>query len=394
MREDYEAQVVIRTPDQRLRVFVSSTLAELAAERAAASAAVSALRLTPVLFELGARPHPPRELYHAYLAQSDIFIGVYWQHYGWVGPSMEISGVEDEYRLSSSMPRLLYIKAPAPDREPRLTAIIDEIRFDGIDSYSEFATPDDLGRLVRDDLAVLISERFTKNASTSAEQVADARSPVIVTERGTTTSHVRVVVADDHPFFRDGVTRALDGHDDIEVVAEAGTGREAIDAIREHRPEIALVDYQMPDLDGIQVVHEVVHNELSTRVVVLSAYTDGPLVYSALREGAAGYLPKDAPRSEIVDGVLRVSRGETVVPPELAGGLASEIRTREDSPLSDREREVLQAFARGLSVPQVASELQTGVGKVKTHAQRIYEKLGVSDRAAAVAEGMRRGLVD
>jgi two-component system nitrate/nitrite response regulator NarL len=202
------------------------------------------------------------------------------------------------------------------------------------------------------------------------------------------------VVADDHPFFRDGVTRALARHDGIEVVAEAGTGREAIDAIREHRPDIALVDYQMPDLDGIEVVHEVVHEELSTRVVVLSAYTDGPLVYSALREGAAGYLPKDAPRSEIVDGVLRVSRGETVVPPELAGGLASEIRTRDDPVLSDRERQVLEAFARGLSVRQVAAELQISPGKVKTHAQRLYDTLGVSDRAAAVAEGMRRGLVD
>src|SRR5687768_7967907 len=125
----------IRTPDQRLRVFVSSTLAELAEERAAVARAVAALRLTPVLFELGARPHPPRELYRAYLAQSDIFVGLYWQRYGWIGPGMDISGLEDEFRLSHSIPRLIYIKAPAPEREPRLAAMIEELQTLGTDSY-------------------------------------------------------------------------------------------------------------------------------------------------------------------------------------------------------------------------------------------------------------------
>ena len=152
--------VAIRTPDQRLRVFVSSTLAELADERAAVAGAISALRLTPVLFELGARPHPPRELYRAYLAQSDIFIGLYWQRYGWIGPDMDISGLEDELRLSHSLPRLLYVKTPAPDREPGLTAMIEELQSEGTDSYRSFRTPRELGRLVRDDLALLLSERF------------------------------------------------------------------------------------------------------------------------------------------------------------------------------------------------------------------------------------------
>ncbi|HKA93162.1 MAG TPA: DUF4062 domain-containing protein, partial [Acidimicrobiia bacterium] len=103
---------------------MSSTLAELADERAAVARAISQLRLTPVMFELGARPHPPRELYRAYLAQSDIFVGLYWQRYGWIGPGMDISGLEDEFRLSHSIPRLLYVKTPAPDQEPRLTAMI------------------------------------------------------------------------------------------------------------------------------------------------------------------------------------------------------------------------------------------------------------------------------
>src|SRR5438128_3407804 len=119
---------VIRTPDQRVRVFVSSTLDELAPERVAAREAIMQLRLTPVLFESGARPYPPRELYRAYLAQSDIFIGLYWQRYGWVAPGMQLSGLEDEYQLLAGKPRLIYPKTPAPAREPALQGLPDRIR--------------------------------------------------------------------------------------------------------------------------------------------------------------------------------------------------------------------------------------------------------------------------
>ncbi len=158
--QDRPAGEVIRTPDQRLRVFVSSTLGELAEERRAVSRAITALRLTPVMFELGARPHPPQELYRAYLAQSDVFIGLYWQRYGWVGPGLDISGLEDEFRLSERFPRLLYVKDPAPDREPRLAEMLSRIEAEGRDSYRHFRTARELGRLVRDDLATLLSERF------------------------------------------------------------------------------------------------------------------------------------------------------------------------------------------------------------------------------------------
>jgi predicted ATPase len=182
MTEEQPGNVAIRTPDQRLRVFVSSTLAELAEERVAVARAISALRLAPVLFELGARPHPPRELYRAYLAQSDIFIGLYWQRYGWVGPGMDISGLEDEFRLSHAIPRLLYVKAPAPDREPGLTAMIEELQTEGTDSYRTFGTPRELGRLVRDDLALLLSERFAAASSrarlpASPSSKSDRRGP-------------------------------------------------------------------------------------------------------------------------------------------------------------------------------------------------------------------------
>src|SRR6266487_3139973 len=160
---------LIRTPEQRVRVFVSSTLDELAPERAAAREAITQLRLTPVLFESGARPYPPRELYRAYLAQSDIFIGLYWQRYGWVAPGMQISGLEDEYQLAGSKPRLIYLKTPAPEREPGLQGLLDRIRSEEVASYQKFATPEELAERIANDLALLLTERFARTPETPAE---------------------------------------------------------------------------------------------------------------------------------------------------------------------------------------------------------------------------------
>ncbi len=158
----------IRTPDQRVRVFVSSTLDELAPERQAAREAITQLRLTPVLFESGARPYPPRELYRAYLAQSDIFIGLYWQRYGWVAPGMQVSGLEDEYQLSPGKPRLIYLKTPAPAREPGLQGLLDRIRTEEVASYQKFATPEELRERIANDLALLLTERFARTPETPA----------------------------------------------------------------------------------------------------------------------------------------------------------------------------------------------------------------------------------
>jgi predicted ATPase len=143
-----------------VRVFISSTLAELADERRAARASVEQLRLTPVLFELGARPHPPRALYRSYLEQSDVFVGIYWQRYGWVAPDMEISGLEDEMLLSAGMPRLVYVKRPAPDMEPRLAEMLGRLEREGTVSYRPFFSADELHDLLVDDLAILLTERF------------------------------------------------------------------------------------------------------------------------------------------------------------------------------------------------------------------------------------------
>src|SRR6187200_3379099 len=152
--------LAIRTPDQKLRVFVSSTLRELADERQAVRSAIERLRLAPVMFELGARPHPPRELYRSYLAQSDVFVGIYGDSYGWVAPDAEVSGLEDEYLLAGDRPKLLYIKTPAPHREPRLTALIERIWTESGVSTTPYRDAEHLGDLLADDLAVLLTERF------------------------------------------------------------------------------------------------------------------------------------------------------------------------------------------------------------------------------------------
>ncbi|MDL9935398.1 response regulator transcription factor [Gordonia sp. ABSL1-1] len=208
---------------------------------------------------------------------------------------------------------------------------------------------------------------------------------------------VTAVVVDDHPFFRDGVSRGLAQSGRVRIVGEAADGVSGLEMIRSAAPDVAVVDYQMPGMTGIDVVRAAVRDDLTTRILLLSAITDGPIVFDALQSGAAGYLAKDVGRDEIVAAVTRVAKGETVVPAELAAGLAGEIRmrARPDAPvLSERERQVLAGFAQGKSIPQVASELYIGASTVKTHTQRLYEKLGVSDRAAAVAEAMRRGLLE
>ncbi len=154
---------VIRTPDQRIRVFVSSTLRELAEERRAARSAIERMRLAPVMFELGARPHPPRALYRSYLAQSDVFVGIYADSYGWVAPDEEVSGLEDEYNLAPrEMPKLIYIRA-SEHREPRLEELIDRIRADDTAAYLSFSTSEELEEQVSNDLATLLAERFDES---------------------------------------------------------------------------------------------------------------------------------------------------------------------------------------------------------------------------------------
>ena len=159
-----------------------------------------------------------------------------------------------------------------------------------------------------------------------------------------TSEKVRVVVGDDHPLFRDGVVRALMSSGSIEVVAEADDGVCALEAIRTHSPQVALLDYRMPGMDGAEVAAAVQRDELPTRVLLVSAHDESAIVYRALQEGAAGFLPKESTRSELVNAVLSARRAATLSGPTSRPGLAGEIRRRNepDVPvLSPREREVL-----------------------------------------------------
>jgi len=208
---------------------------------------------------------------------------------------------------------------------------------------------------------------------------------------------VTVLVADDHPLYREGVVRALSASGQVEIVGEAEDGRAALEQIQEHRPDVALLDYKLPELDGVAVTNAVVRDQLPTRVLLVSAFTDSGVVYQALETGAAGFVSKEARREQIVDAVLACARGENVVPPDVASGLVSEIRLRkhdERPALTQREQEILKLIAAGKSLPEIAKELYLGLTTVKTHVQHLYEKLGVSDRAAAVASAMRRGLIE
>ncbi|HEX3733234.1 MAG TPA: response regulator transcription factor [Mycobacteriales bacterium] len=210
-------------------------------------------------------------------------------------------------------------------------------------------------------------------------------------------AQVTVVVADDHPVYREGIVRVLKESATIRVVAEASDGRAALAAIREHCPDVALVDYKMPGLNGLDVVHAVERDGLSTRVIVLSAFDDAALVYQALAAGASGYLTKEADREEIAAAVAQCARGERYVPAQLAGKLAGEVHQRsrgEAALLSPRELEAVRMIAEGLSVPQMAERLHLAPTTVRTHVQNLYEKLGVSDRGAAVAAAMRRRLLE
>ena len=208
---------------------------------------------------------------------------------------------------------------------------------------------------------------------------------------------VTVFVADDHPVVREGMLRALGERPALEVVGSAGDGREALKEIRRVKPDVALLDVKMPELDGIAVVRALTREELPTRVVFLSAYVDSAIAYRALAEGAVGFLSKEASPSAVCDAVVAAHRGETVLSKEVQGGIAEEIRMRAATgavTLTAREREVLSLIAEGLSAPDIAHRLHLSPATVKGHLGSLYEKLGVSERAAAVAEAMRRGLIE
>ena len=208
---------------------------------------------------------------------------------------------------------------------------------------------------------------------------------------------VRVLIAEEHPLYREGVVRAVKERPELELIAEAADGRQALKLIKDLKPDVAVLDVKMPELDGLQVANAVSRDGLDTRVLMLSAFIDRQIVFQAVAAGAAGYLSKEADRREITDAILAVHRGGTVLAPAVQAGVAAEVRARwrRDVPsLSERERQVLELIAEGLSAPEIGRRLYLSPATVKSHLQSLYDKLGVSDRAAAVAEAMRTGLLE
>lgn len=206
-----------------------------------------------------------------------------------------------------------------------------------------------------------------------------------------------VLVADDHPLYREGIARAVREHPELDLVAECADGPEALSLIREKAPAVAVLDLQLPGCSGLEVLRTLQAEGRPTRVMILSAHTAGALVYEAATAGAGGYLSKDADRTSICEAIAAVASGKTVFPGEIGASLVEQLQAHSatpGAPLTPREREILALLADGRSAPEIAGELYLSQTTVKTHLRNVYDKLGVSDRAAAVAQAMRRGLLN
>ncbi|MEG3634187.1 response regulator transcription factor [Micromonospora palythoicola] len=210
------------------------------------------------------------------------------------------------------------------------------------------------------------------------------------------TGPVRLLIVDDHPVVRDGLRGMFAGDPGFEVVGEAADGAEALTMAARSRPDVVLMDLRMPGMDGVTAIGRLVATDSPAKVLVLTTYDTDADVLPAIEAGATGYLLKDAPRDELVRAVRAAARGEAVLSPSVAGRLMGRLRTPRQpagEPLSQRELEVLTLVARGSSNRDAAARLFISEATVKTHLLHVYAKLGVNDRAAAVAVAYDRGLL-
>jgi DNA-binding NarL/FixJ family response regulator len=212
---------------------------------------------------------------------------------------------------------------------------------------------------------------------------------------------IRVVVADDETLFRSGLAMIVQAQDDLEMVAEANDGHEAVEAVRRHRPDVVLMDIQMPVLDGIKATKEIVRQELPTRVLILTTFGIDRNVYAALRGGASGFLLKTVPPSQLVEGVRVVASGDMLLAPGITRRLIEQLVQRplagESDPrlsnLTEREAQVLTLVGQGLSNAEIAAHLHLSVPTVKTHIGHLLAKTRVRDRVQAVVLAYETGLV-
>lgn len=203
---------------------------------------------------------------------------------------------------------------------------------------------------------------------------------------------VRVLVVDDHPVVREGLRAMLQAEPDLDVVDEAGSGEDAVRLAAELRPDVVLMDLRMPGLDGVAAT-ERISTAGTARVLIVTTYDTDSDILRAVEAGATGYLLKDTPRAELADAVRAAARGETVLAPPVAAKLVTGVRGAGMDPLTRREVEVLGQVARGLSNPEIGRALMISEATVKTHLLRVFEKLGVGDRTAAVTRAISRGIL-
>lgn len=210
---------------------------------------------------------------------------------------------------------------------------------------------------------------------------------------------IRIVVADDQPLVRTGLRMILDAEPDIDIVAEASNGNEAVAAAAAHAPDVILMDVRMPELDGIEATRAITAVDEPPRVLVLTTFDLDEIVYDALRAGASGFLLKDAPEDRLISAIRVVADGGSLFAPSVTRRLIEEFAKRPEKPerdltdLTERENKVLRMIARGLSNGEIATELFVSENTVKTHVARILMKLGLRDRVQAVVVAYESGVV-
>ncbi|MCE7006524.1 response regulator transcription factor [Kibdelosporangium philippinense] len=205
---------------------------------------------------------------------------------------------------------------------------------------------------------------------------------------------IRLLIVDDHPVVRDGLRATFTGEPDIEVVGEAGNGRQAVDMVASHNANVVLMDLRMPELDGVRAIRRLKETAPDTRVLVLTTFDTDSDVLPAIEAGATGYLLKDATTEELLKAVRAAHQGQSVLSPSVANRLIGQVRKPQRGTLTPRELEVLRLVAAGATNREAASKLFISEASIKTHLLHIYAKLDSRDRASAVAEAYRRGLLD
>ncbi|MPZ83185.1 MAG: response regulator [Actinophytocola sp.] len=207
------------------------------------------------------------------------------------------------------------------------------------------------------------------------------------------TGHIRVLIADDHPVVRDGLRAVLGTQSDIEVVGEAATGAQAVELVPAQRPDVVLMDLQMPQVDGATAIARIRAHDPHAKILVLTTYHTDADITRAIEAGATGYLLKDAHRDQLFAAIRAAARGETVLAPLVASRVLERMRSPGATALSGREIEVLTAVARGMTNKDIARELRISEATVKTHLLHIFAKLGVTDRTAAVTLALEQGII-